>query len=233
LKVAVLIFPGSNCDHDALHVSQRLMGWDATPVWHQDTELPANTDLVIVPGGFSYGDYLRCGAIASLAPIMKAVHRHADEGRWVLGICNGFQILCEAGLLPGALLRNRGLQFLHQRVHLRVERNDLPFTASLSHGQLLEMPIAHGEGNYTCDEETLALLHANRQIVFKYAHPSGEVNDTSAANGSLEQIAGIVNPSGNVLGLMPHPERACEASLGMMDGLGIFQSLEHSSRLVS
>ena len=233
MKVAVLIFPGSNCDHDALHVSQRLMEWDATPVWHQDTELPANTDLVIVPGGFSYGDYLRCGAIASLAPIMKAVHRHAGEGGWVLGICNGFQILCEAGLLPGALLRNRGLQFLHQRVHLRVERNDLPFTASLSHGQLLEMPIAHGEGNYTCDEETLALLHTNRQIVFKYAHPSGEVNDTSAANGSLEQIAGIVNSSGNVLGLMPHPERACEASLGMMDGLGIFQSLEHSSRLVS
>ncbi len=233
LKVSILIFPGSNCDHDALHVSQRLMGWKTISVWHQDSELPVNTDLVIVPGGFSYGDYLRCGAIASLAPIMKAVHRHASEGGLVLGICNGFQILCEAALLPGALLRNRGLQFLHQRVHLRVERNDTPFTASLNQGQLLEMPIAHGEGNYTCDEDTLASLKANRQIILKYAHPSGEINDTSATNGSLEQIAGIVNQSGNVLGLMPHPERACEASLGMVDGLGIFQSLEHSRRLVS
>jgi len=233
LKVAVLVFPGSNCDHDALHVSRAVMGWEAHPVWHQDTELPAHTDLVIVPGGFSYGDYLRCGAIASLAPIMKAVHRHAGKGGWVLGICNGFQILCEAGLLPGALLRNRGLRFLHQRVHLRVERNDLPYTVSLRPGQILEMPMAHGEGNYTCDEETLASLHANRQIVFRYAHSSGDVNETSAANGSLEQIAGIINPSGNILGLMPHPERACEASLGMVDGLGIFQSLEHSRRYVS
>jgi phosphoribosylformylglycinamidine synthase len=232
VKVSVLVFPGSNCDHDALHVSRRVMGWETHPVWHQDTTLPPHTDLVIVPGGFSYGDYLRCGAIAALAPIMKAVHRHAKEGGWVLGICNGFQILCEAGLLPGALLRNRGLQFLHQRVHLRVERTDVPFTASLKCGQLLEMPIAHGEGNYTCDEDTLVSLQTHRQIVFKYAHPSGEVNETSAPNGSLAQIAGLVNRSGNVLGLMPHPERACEASLGMVDGLGIFQSLEHHHRFV-
>lgn len=226
MKTAVLIFPDSNCDHDAHYVSHQIMQWESHLVWHQETELPPQTDLVVIPGGFSYGDYLRCGAIASLAPIMKAVRRHADQGGLVLGICNGFQILCEARLLPGALIRNRDLRFIHEKVQLKTERLDLPFTQTIARDTLLTIPIAHAEGNYVCDEATMVELEKNRQVVFRYAHPNGHVDDASAPNGSTHAIAGIVNKQGNILGMMPHPERACEQALGMTDGLRIFQSME-------
>ncbi|HJV23808.1 MAG TPA: phosphoribosylformylglycinamidine synthase subunit PurQ [Holophagaceae bacterium] len=225
MKVAVPVFPGSNCDHDALHACGTVMGWDTVPVWHQETRLPEGTDLVFVPGGFSYGDYLRCGAIASLAPIMADIKRHADQGGLVLGVCNGFQILCEAQLLPGALLRNESLRFIHQDVHLRVERADLPFTRAMKAGQVLRVPIAHAEGNFTLDEKDLEALEARGGVAFRYCAPDGRVDGTTAPNGSTHAIAGIINAKGNVLGMMPHPERAVERALGNEDGLGIFQSL--------
>ncbi|HJU83413.1 MAG TPA: phosphoribosylformylglycinamidine synthase subunit PurQ [Holophagaceae bacterium] len=225
MKVAVPIFPGSNCDHDALHACGTVMGWDTVPVWHQETRLPEGTDLVFVPGGFSYGDYLRCGAIASLAPIMADIKRHADQGGLVFGVCNGFQILCEAQLLPGALLRNASLRFIHQDVHLRVERADLPFTRAMKAGQVLRIPMAHAEGNFTLDEKDLEALEARGGVVFRYCAPDGRVDATTAPNGSTHAIAGIINDKGNVLGMMPHPERAVERALGNEDGLGIFQSL--------
>lgn len=225
MKVAVPVFPGSNCDHDALHACGTVMGWEAVPVWHQETALPAGTDLVLIPGGFSYGDYLRCGAIAALSLIMADIKRHAENGGLVFGVCNGFQILCEAQLLPGALLRNQSLRFIHKEVHLRVERADTPFTRALKPGQVLRIPEAHGDGNYTLDAAGLEALEARGGTVFRYCGPDGAVGETTAENGAMNAIAGIVNERGNVLGMMPHPERAVEKLLGNDDGLGIFQSL--------
>lgn len=226
MRVAVPIFPGSNCDHDALHACGTVMGWDTVPVWHQEQRLPEGTDLVFVPGGFSYGDYLRCGAIAALAPIMADVKRFAEQGGLVVGVCNGFQILCEAGLLPGALLRNESLRFIHKEVHLRTERTDLPFTRAFRPGQVIRVPIAHAEGNFTLDEEGLVELESRGGVVFRYCGPEGEVAPEYNPNGAENGIAGIVNAQGNVLGMMPHPERVVEAPQGGMDGLWLFRSLE-------
>lgn len=226
MRVAVPVFPGSNCDHDALHACGTVFGWDAIPVWHQETRLPEGTDLVFIPGGFSYGDYLRCGAIAALAPIMADVKRHADQGGLVVGVCNGFQILCEAQLLPGALLRNATLRFIHQDVHLRVERTDLPFTTAMKAGEVFRVPIAHAEGNFTLEPADLADLEARGGVAFRYCSPAGEIGEAHVPNGAMNGIAGIVNVRGNVLGMMPHPERAVDPRLGPTGGLGIFRSLE-------
>ncbi|WLT32788.1 phosphoribosylformylglycinamidine synthase subunit PurQ [Geothrix sp. PMB-07] len=225
MRVAVPVFPGSNCDHDALHACGTVMGWEAIPVWHQEARLPENTELVVVPGGFSYGDYLRCGAIAALAPIMADVKRHAENGGLVLGVCNGFQILCEAQLLPGALLRNESLRFIHKDVHLRVERADLPFTRAMKPGAVFQVPIAHAEGNFTIDPADLADLEARGGVAFRYCSPAGELGEAHVPNGAMNGIAGIVNIRGNVLGMMPHPERAVDPKLGPTGGLGVFQSL--------
>ena len=225
MKVAVPVFPGSNCDHDALHACGTVMGWEAVPVWHQESRLPEGTDLVFVPGGFSYGDYLRCGAIAALAPIMADIKRHAENGGLVFGVCNGFQILCEAGLLPGALLRNAGLKYVCKPVYVRVESTNTPYTQQLTKSEVLEIPIGHMEGNYFCDERTLAELKDQDRIVFRYTTPAGEVTPDANPNGSLENIAGICSAGRNVLGMMPHPERASEPELGMTDGAKVFHSL--------
>ncbi|MDE3032957.1 MAG: phosphoribosylformylglycinamidine synthase subunit PurQ [Acidobacteriota bacterium] len=225
MRVAVPVFPGSNCDHDALHACGTVMGWDTIPVWHQETRLPEGTDLVFIPGGFSYGDYLRCGAIAALAPIMADVKRHADNGGLVLGVCNGFQILCEAQLLPGALLRNASLRFIHGDVHLRVERADLPFTAAMKAGEVFRVPIAHAEGNFTLEPADLADLEARGGVAFRYCSPQGEIGEAFIPNGAMNGIAGIVNVRGNVLGMMPHPEREVDPRLGDTGGMGIFRSL--------
>ncbi len=225
MRVAVPIFPGSNCDHDALHACGTVMGWETRPVWHQEKTLPEGTDLVFVPGGFSYGDYLRCGAIAALAPIMADVKRFAEQGGLVVGVCNGFQILCEAGLLPGALLRNESLRFIHKEVHIRTERTDLPFTRAFRPGQVISVPIAHAEGNFTLDDEGLVELEAQGGVVFRYCGPKGEVAPEFNPNGAENAIAGIVNARGNVLGMMPHPERVVEAAQGGTDGLWLFRSL--------
>jgi len=226
MRVAVPVFPGSNCDHDALHACGTVMGWETIPVWHQETRLPENTDLVFVPGGFSYGDYLRCGAIAALAPIMADVKRHADNGGLVLGVCNGFQILCEAQLLPGALLRNESLRFIHADVHLRVERTDLPFTRAMKAGEVFRVPIAHAEGNFTLDPADLMDLEARGGVAMRYCSAQGEIGADHVPNGAMNGIAGIVNVRGNVLGMMPHPERAVDPKLGPTGGLGMFRSLE-------
>ena len=225
MRVAVPVFPGSNCDHDALHACGTVMGWDTVPVWHQDPRLPENTDLVFIPGGFSYGDYLRCGAIAALAPIMADVKRHADQGGLVMGVCNGFQILCEAQLLPGALLRNESLRFIHAEVHLRVERADLPFTRAMKAGEVFRVPIAHAEGNFTLEPADLADLEARGGVAFRYCSAQGEIGADHVPNGAMNGIAGIVNLKGNVLGMMPHPERAVDPKLGPTGGLGVFRSL--------
>ncbi|GLH67890.1 phosphoribosylformylglycinamidine synthase subunit PurQ [Geothrix edaphica] len=226
MRVAVPVFPGSNCDHDALHACGTVMGWETIPVWHQETRLPEHTDLVFVPGGFSYGDYLRCGAIAALAPIMADVKRHADNGGLVLGVCNGFQILCEAQLLPGALLRNESLRFIHADVHLRVERTDLPFTRAMKAGEVFRVPIAHAEGNFTLDPADLTDLEARGGVALRYCSAQGEIGADHVPNGAMNGIAGIVNVRGNVLGMMPHPERAVDPKLGPTGGLGMFRSLE-------
>jgi len=228
MRVAVPVFPGSNCDHDALHACGTVMGWDTIPVWHMETRLPENTELVFVPGGFSYGDYLRCGAIAALAPIMADVRRHADNGGLVLGVCNGFQILCEAQMLPGALLRNESLRFIHADIHLRVEQADLPFTRSMKAGEVFRVPIAHAEGNFTLDPAELVDLEARGGVAFRYCSPKGEIGEPHVPNGAMNGIAGIVNVRGNVLGMMPHPERAVDPKLGPTGGLGMFQSLDQA-----
>ena len=225
MRVAVPVFPGSNCDHDALHACGAVMGWDTRAVWHQERELPEGTQLVFVPGGFSYGDYLRCGAIAALSPIMADVKRFAANGGLVLGVCNGFQILCEADLLPGALLRNESLRFIHRTVNLRVERADLPFTRAMRPGQVFEMPMAHAEGNYTIEEAGLEALESRGGVAFRYCSRDGRIGEAETPNGSIHGIAGILNERGNVLGMMPHPERAVEPEMGGTEGLGIFQSL--------
>ena len=224
MNFAVLQFPASNCDQDALHVLKGVLGHSARYAWHKDTSL-GSTDAVIVPGGFSYGDYLRTGAIARFSPIMQAVQNFAAQGGPVLGICNGFQILTEAGMLSGALVRNRSLQFRCEHVFLKTENNNTPFTQTIPAGQLLRVPIAHGEGCYFADPETLAKLNANGQVLWRYVDAEGKQTEIANPNGSLENIAGICNERRNVAGLMPHPERASEGLLGSADGRLIFESL--------
>jgi phosphoribosylformylglycinamidine synthase len=224
MRWAVVRFPGSNCDQDAFHVLKNVLGQDVEYVWHKETSL-GGADAIVLPGGFSYGDYLRTGAIARFSPIMNAVKAAADEGRVVMGICNGFQILCEAGLLPGVLIRNNNLHFRCETVNVRVENADSRFTGGLKAGQVLRIPIAHGEGNYVADEKTLDSLFANQQVIFTYSDGQGRASAESNPNGSARHIAGITNAAGNVLGMMPHPERASEAILGSADGLGIFESV--------
>jgi phosphoribosylformylglycinamidine synthase len=223
MKAGVVVFPGSNCDHDAYHVLKHVLAQDATFLWHQEDSLQG-CDLVVLPGGFSYGDYLRAGAMAALSPVMAAVKRHAEAGGLVLGICNGFQVLLEAGLLPGAMRRNASLRFQCKDVHLKVERNDLPFTNQLRVGQVLRMPIAHAEGNYEDSPEKLDALEAAGQVVFRYCTAEGEIRPEANPNGAARNIAGICNARGNVLGLMPHPERCSEEILGNTDGLALFTS---------
>jgi phosphoribosylformylglycinamidine synthase len=224
VKFAVIVFPGSNCDHDAYHTAKHVLGQDAEFIWHKETSLKG-ADVVILPGGFSHGDYLRTGAIARFSPIMTAVTQFAASGGALLGICNGFQVLCEAHMLPGALLRNRDLKFHCEHVHVRVEQTSTPFTAAATRGQVLKLPIAHGEGNYYADPETVAKLEATGRVVFRYCDPSGRVIEGANPNGSLNSIAGICNEQRNVVGLMPHPERACEPSLGSKDGMVLFESV--------
>ncbi len=227
MNFVVLQFPASNCDQDSLHVLRNVLGHSARFLWHKETSL-GNADAVIVPGGFSYGDYLRTGAIARFSPVMQAVQTFAANGGFVLGICNGFQILCEAGLLPGALIRNRSLQFRCEQVFLKTATAHSPFTHLIPEGKLLRVPIAHGEGCYFADESTLAHLHAGNQILWQYADGRGALTEIANPNGSLENIAGICNERRNVAGLMPHPERASEALLGSADGRLIFESLIHA-----
>lgn len=227
MKFGVVILPGSNCDHDALHVVKDVLGADAEPLWHKETDLKGS-DCVIIPGGFAYGDYLRAGALAKFAPIMEPIRRHAEAGGLVLGICNGFQVLTEVGLLPGALMRNHHLRFLGRDVHLRNEETDTPFTNLFREGQVFRVPIAHGEGNYFADEETLAAIERNRQVIFRYCDEEGRLTDDANPNGSARNIAGICNSGRNVLGLMPHPERCAESILGNAEGLQIFRSIAAS-----
>ncbi len=224
MRVGVIVFPGSNCDHDAYHVARHVFGLETRFIWHKERELPP-VDLVIVPGGFSYGDYLRAGAVARFSLIMDSVVRFAEHGGLVLGICNGFQVLCECGLLPGALLRNASVRFACTWVHLRIDNTDVPYTRNAELGQVLRIPIAHGEGNYYAEASELVELERNGQVVFRYTTPAGEVTPDSNPNGSANNIAGIVNRAGNVLGMMPHPERAAEEALGSRDGAMLFRSL--------
>ena len=224
MKFGVIVFPGSNCDHDAYHVISKHVGQPVDFIWHRDTDL-SSYDAVIIPGGFSYGDYLRAGALARFSPVMKSVQQFAAQGKFVLGVCNGFQILCEAGLLPGALIRNRDLHFICDHVHVRVESSATPFTNELAAGSVLRIPIAHAEGNYVCDEATLAELKHDKRIIFRYCDAGGQVTDADNPNGSCDNIAGVCNHARNVMGLMPHPERACEDLLGSSDGRDIFRSL--------
>ena len=224
MKFAVIVFPGSNSDRDAWHAASQVLGQQAELVWHKDTEL-AGADAVILPGGFAHGDYLRTGAIARFSPIMAAVTRFAQRGGPVLGICNGFQVLLEAGLLPGAMVRNKGIKFVSRLVPVKVEQTDTPFTTACTAGQILHLPIAHGEGNYFADPDVLATLEARRQVIFRYTDDAGVLSEEGNPNGSVNHIAGICNEARNVVGLMPHPERACEASLGSADGCVVLRSV--------
>ena len=224
MKFAVIVFPGSNCDHDAHYAISHVLHQTAELVWHKDVDLKG-ADVVILPGGFAHGDYLRTGAMARFSPIMPAVRAFAARGGPVLGICNGFQVLLEAGLLPGAMLRNRSLKFRCEHVHVRLEQTDTPFTSACRPGQVLQLPIAHGEGNYFAEPDVIDQLERSRQVVFRYTTPEGEVTDAANPNGSAASIAGLCNESRNVVGLMPHPERACEAILGSADGLVMFESV--------
>jgi len=224
MKCGVVVFPGSNCDDDAFYALGEVLRQPVEFVWHQSEDL-SGFDAIVLPGGFSYGDYLRTGAIARFSPVMRAVERFARSGGLVLGICNGFQILCEAGLLPGALIRNRGLRFICRHVHIRVENAATPFTSCATPGQVLRVPIAHADGNYFCDDATLADLQRHDQIVFRYCAPDARIEPAANPNGSLDAIAGVCNRERNVLGLMPHPERAAESILGSTDGLVLLRSL--------
>jgi phosphoribosylformylglycinamidine synthase I len=232
VKFGVVIFPGSNCDHDAYHVISKHVGQPVSFVWHKETDL-AGYDCIILPGGFSYGDYLRAGALARFSPVMRSVGEFAAAGGLVLGICNGFQILCEANLLPGALMRNRDLHFRCEHVRVRVESADTPFTNEMRRGEVLSIPIAHAEGNYTCDDATLRELQRDDRIIFRYCDAEGRATDEANPNGSRDSIAGICNRARNVMGLMPHPERACEDLLGSADGRGVFRSLAATLAAVS
>jgi len=227
MTFAVVVFPGSNCDHDTYHAIKHVLGQQAQFVWHKERSL-GSADVVILRGGFSHGDYLRTGAIARFSPVMEAVKAFAATGRPLLGICNGFQILLECGLLPGAMLRNRDLKFHCEFVHVRVDKTDTPFTSLCSEGQVLKMPIAHGEGSYFAPPETIAELEKSGRIVFRYTTPDGDSLDAANPNGSINAIAGICNEQRNIVGLMPHPERACEAAVGSDDGLVLFQSVVHT-----
>ena len=224
MKFGVVVFPGSNCDHDAFHAIGHVLQRSVEFIWHQSENLQG-CDAIILPGGFSYGDYLRTGAIARFSPVMKSVEKFANSGGLVLGICNGFQILLEAGLLPGAMMRNSGLRFICRHVYMRVENTDSPFTNAASKGQILKIPIAHSDGNYSCDEATLAELENNRQILFRYTSPDGKDDSAGNPNGSVANVAGICNRERNVAGLMPHPERAVESVLDSRDGLVVFRSM--------
>lgn len=224
-RIAVVTFPGSNCDADALHALGVVMGADALGAWHKDADLPERVDAVLLPGGFAHGDYLRAGAIARFSPIMPAVERFAKRGGPVLGVCNGFQVLLEAGLLPGAMLRNRQLRFVCDDVWVRVERTDTPWTRAARDGQRLRLPVKHGEGNYFADERLLARLEGEGQVVFRYVDEAGRPTEAANPNGSIANIAGVSNPARNVVGLMPHPENACEPILGSEDGRVLFESL--------
>ena len=231
MKSAVVVFPGINRERDMARALKLASGNETQMVWHADTALPAGTDLVVVPGGFSYGDYLRCGAIAARAPVMDAVRAHAARGGLVMGVCNGFQILCEAGLLPGVLMRNARLKFICKDVHLRIERSDTPFTRGYNAGQVIRVPVAHGEGNYEADDETVKRLEGEGRVLYRYCAPDGSLDDVSNINGATHAIAGVVNDGGNVLGMMPHPENHVEAIMGCTDGRGLFAGLvEHFAR---
>ena len=224
MKFGVVVFPGSNCDHDAFYAIGNVLKKPVEFIWHQSEDL-ANCDAILLPGGFSYGDYLRTGAIARFSPVMKSIEKFANSGGLVLGVCNGFQILCEAGLLPGAMMRNTGLRFICRQVYIRVEQTDTPFTNAAENGQILKMPIAHSDGNWTVDEATLTELEANRQVLFRYTTPDGSNDAAGNPNGAIHNIAGVTNRERNVAGLMPHPERAAELLLGSADGLVIFRSM--------
>lgn len=230
MKFGVLVFPGSNCDHDTFNVIENLIEQPVTFLWHASENLEG-CDAILVPGGFAYGDYLRTGAIAKFAPVMQSVIKFAKNGGLVFGICNGFQILCESGLLPGALMRNASQNYICKQVHLRTETTDSPFTHGIEKGRVLQMPIGHMEGNYFCDAETLARLKAEDRIAFRYATPSGEITPTANPNGSLDNIAGVLSEGRNVLGMMPHPDRSSESLLGSADGLLLFRSLAESLAL--
>jgi phosphoribosylformylglycinamidine synthase subunit PurQ / glutaminase len=225
MKSAVVVFPGINRERDMARTLKAVSGIEPAMVWHADTQLPAGTDLVVVPGGFSYGDYLRCGAIAARAPIMDAVRAFAAKGGLVAGVCNGFQILCESGLLPGVLMRNAKLKFICRDVFLRVERSDTPFTRGYNAGQVIRVPVAHGEGNYTADAATLKALEADGRVLFRYSAPDGSLDASWNLNGATNAIAGIVNDRGNVLGMMPHPENHVDNTIGSTDGRGLFAGL--------
>ncbi len=227
MRIAVLVFPGTWSDHDCLYALRERMGQDAELVWHRESNLSSD-GAIVLPGGFSFGDYLRCGAIARFSPVMQAVKREAEHGKLVIGICNGFQILCEAGLLPGVLMRNDSTQFRCEDVHLRVETASTPFTSAGKQADVLAIPISHGEGNYYADPETLARLNAEDRVVFRYCTPAGEITAAANPNGAIENIAGILGEGRNVLGMMPHPERASEALLGGEDGLVIWRSMIES-----
>ena len=227
MKFGIVVFPGSNCDEDALHAAQDVFGQEAVYLWHKDTDLKS-ADVLILPGGFAHGDYLRTGAMARFSPIMREVKAFAERGGPVLGICNGFQILLESGLLPGAMLRNKGLKYRCEHVHVRVEQTETPFTVAASVGQVLRIPIGHGEGNYFAPPDLLASIEANRQVVLRYTDPQGRIDDAWNPNGSVNAIAGVCNEGRNVVGMMPHPERACEALLGGMDGRVVFDSIVES-----
>ncbi len=229
MKFGVLVFPGSNCDHDTAHVLSAIAGVEVAMLWHDSPSL-GGVDAVLVPGGFAFGDYLRTGAIARFSPVMESVRRFAGEGGPVLGICNGFQILCESGLLPGALLRNAGLRYVCRQVYLRTETTDSIFTGGLHTGQVLKIPVGHMEGNYFCDADTLTMLERDERVVFRYCEPDGAVTPAANPNGSLGNVAGILNEGRNVLGMMPHPDRSSESLLGSSDGFGIFQSLVSALR---
>lgn len=224
MQIGVIVFPGSNCDRDAAMVTRDILHQPTRMIWHEEEDV-SDVDLIIVPGGFSYGDYLRCGAIARFSPAMKATMEHANQGKLVLGICNGFQVLTEAGLLPGALVRNRDLHFICDRLPLRVERTDLPWTNQYQANEVVTIPIAHGEGCYFADEATLAEVEQNNQVVFRYCTASGDITPDANPNGSLNNIAGICNKAGNVMGMMPHPERASDPMLGYTDGIRLFKSV--------
>lgn len=224
MRFGVVVFPGTWSDRDCEHALGPVLGQDVRMIWHNDRDLQG-VDCVVLPGGFSYGDYLRCGAIARFSPAMESVSKFAEDGGLVYGICNGFQILCEAGLLPGVLIRNQDLRFHCEWTDLRVERNDTALTNACSPGQVLRVPISHGEGNYFADPETLARIEANNQVVLRYATPDGQITPEANPNGSLNNIAGIMNERGNVFGMMPHPERCCEDVLGGTDGRYLFESL--------
>ncbi len=224
MKFAIAVFPGSNCDHDAYHAVKHVLGADAEFVWHKETSLKG-ADCVVLPGGFAHGDYLRTGALARFSPVMTAVARFAEAGGPVIGICNGFQVLLEAGLLPGAMLRNQSLKFQCEHVHIKVEQTDTPFTRNCTPGQVLRIPIAHGEGNWYAEPETVAAIERNRQVIFRYVTASGEPTAAGNPNGSVANIAGLCSEKRNIVGLMPHPERACETALGSADGLVLFESV--------